>query len=309
MINTTIKYIVYTHTGSGVRHHHFGSQNNIIDEADGHASPGDTLNALGFATLPFNGNNLPFAFMSVHGAADGNHLYTTPGNQTIPVGNTDINILVVYAPVGGIGSGNGPGIWVDAFNVDTGDFSDSDFIQILTPPTPPDTLDNSKTSHANMEGDVSSVTAESIRAFATIDGAAFIEWKKIIPVETILNTRDFTLTQNETGEIWFAFYQTSPVDKSIAKLNDRLYQALGAWVVDDYCGTPYPHHIGPVGPYNFQISVKADTVKALNAAQKAKLDGYIKEYPAVASAAYEGMTKVSAILKGVSSILSGIKGK
>ena len=83
MADTTIKYIVYTHSGGGVRHHHFGAQNNIIDEADGHASPGDTINALGFSTLPFNNALLPFAFMSVHGAADGNHLYTTPGNQTV----------------------------------------------------------------------------------------------------------------------------------------------------------------------------------------------------------------------------------
>src|SRR5512140_3707020 len=125
MVNTTIKYIVYTHTGSGVRHHHFGTQNNIIDQANGQASTGDTINALGFATLPFNGQNLPFAFMSVHGAADGNHLYTDPGNQLVQVGTTDIDILVVYAPPGGIGVGGGPGVWVDAFNVDAGSFSDS----------------------------------------------------------------------------------------------------------------------------------------------------------------------------------------
>ena len=78
MINTTTKYIVYNHSGGGVRHHHFGTQNNIIDEADGNATPGDTLPVLGFPTLPFQGSNVPFAFMSVHGAADGNHLYTSP---------------------------------------------------------------------------------------------------------------------------------------------------------------------------------------------------------------------------------------
>lgn len=55
MINTTTKYIVYNHAGSGVRHHHFGTQNNIVDEADGHASAGDVINALGFPTLPFSG--------------------------------------------------------------------------------------------------------------------------------------------------------------------------------------------------------------------------------------------------------------
>jgi len=142
MVNTTIKYIVYTHSGGGVRHHHFGTQNNIINEADGQAAKDDVINALGFASLPFNGNNLPFAFMSVHRGADGNQLYTSPGNQTVRVGTSNIDILVVYAPAGGIGGSNGgPGVWVDAFNVDAGNFSDSDFIQHVTAsrhlPAPP----------------------------------------------------------------------------------------------------------------------------------------------------------------------------
>jgi hypothetical protein len=309
MINTTIKYIVYNHSGGGVRHHHFGIQNNIIAEADGNASPGDSINALGFPSLNFNGATLPFAFMSVHGAADGNHLYTTPGNQTVPVGTNNIDILVVYAPVGGIGSGGGPGVWVDAFNVDTGNFSDSDFIRVLTPPTPPDSLDNPKTSHANLEGDVSSLTAENLRADAIVDAAPFLEWKRIIPVETIANIRDIALTQSETGEIWFAFYQTLPADVSILKVREQIAQSMGRWGDDDFCGTPYPHHIGPQGPYQFQIAIKGDAVKSLNPAQKAKLDGYVKEYPAIANAAYSGMVKVSAILDGVQRILSEAKGK
>ena len=145
--------------------------------------------------------------MSVHGDADGNQLYTSPGNQTVRVGTSNIDILVVYAPAGGIGGPDGgPGVWVDAFNVDTGDFSDSDFIQVLTPPTPPDAVDIPKTSEANVEGDVSSVAAEDLRAFATVDGAPFLEWKKIIPAPAVVATRDVQLSQNETGEIWFAFY-------------------------------------------------------------------------------------------------------
>ncbi len=316
MINTTIKYVVYTHSGGGVRHHHFGVQNNIINEADGTASSGDSINALGFSSLPFMGVNLPFAFMSVHGAADGNHLYTTPGNQTVPVGNDNIDILVVYAPVGGIGSSSGgPGVWVDAFNVDTGNFSDSDFIQVLTPPTPPDTLDNPKTHEANVEGDVSSVTVENLRAYQTVDGASFLKWKKIIPIESYVTTRDFTLAQNESGEIWFAFYQTITIDPGPWNLGETIrddfrnlreevdFNLVPKWTEDDWCGTrpPGPHH-----RVNFQISIPSDILKTLSSAQKQKLEGYIKEYPAIANAAYSGMTKVSAILKGVGDILSEI---
>ena len=121
MINTTIKYIVYNHAGSGVRHHHFGTQNNIVDEADGHASTGDFINALGFPTLPFSGQNLPFAFMSVHGGADGNQLYHQPGEPSgssrhyrhrHPCGVLDRRAALGVRPD-----------WVDAFNVDTGNFS------------------------------------------------------------------------------------------------------------------------------------------------------------------------------------------
>lgn len=310
MINTTIKYIVYTHNGGGVRHHHFGIQNNIIDEADGQASPGDTINALGFATLPFNSVNLPFAFMSVHGAADGNHLYTTPGNQTVPVGASNIDILVVYAPVGGIGSGGGPGIWVDAFNVDTGNFSDSlDFIKVLTPPTPPDSVDAPKSTFANMEGEVSTVTAENIRANLHVDGVPFLEWKRIIPNALITNTPDINLLQNETGEIRFAFYQTpsTPV-VSIDHVREVIEAGIMIWTGDDTCGNGghrIPGH-GP-GPSPFQINIDRKITGKLNPDQQEKLKGYVKEYQAVAGSALTGMTKVLTILKGVNDILSGIK--
>ncbi len=311
MINTTIKYIIYNHNGGGIRHHHFGIQNNIINEADGQASPGDTINALGFATLPFNGNNLPFAFMSVHGAADGNHLYTTPGNQTVSVGTSNIDILVVYAPVGGIGSDGGPGVWVDAFNVDTGSFSDSlDFIKVLTPPTPPDSVDAPKTTFANMEGEVSTATAENIRANQVVDGVPFIKWKKIIPTESITNTPDIPLTQNETGEIWFAFYQKLSSNVAIASVQEALEGGIMIWTGDDTCGNGghrIPGH-GPT-PSLFKISISSKIIEKLNPNQQGKLKEYIKEYPAIAASAHAEITKVLSILNGVNNILSGTKGK
>jgi hypothetical protein len=312
MVNTTIKYIVYNHAGTGVRHHHFSIQNNIIDEADGTAVSGDHFTAFGLPFMFFNGVNLPFAFMSVKGNTDDNHLYTSPGNRDVTVGSNNIDILVVYGPVGGIGGpGGGPGIWVDAFNVDTGNFSDDlHFIQILTPPTPPDTVDNPKTTEANQEGDVSSLSPEHIRASGTVDGGIpFLEWKKIIPSETILATNDFNLVQNESGEIWFAFYQTQPVNIDIPNLKDRLAQSMGRWVVDDYCGSTGPIHIGPHGPTPFRIRVPKENLAKLTPAQKEKLDSISKAYPETALAAYNAMTKVTTALQGVSDILSNVKRK
>jgi hypothetical protein len=308
LVNTRTRYIVYTHSGGGVRHHHFSTQNNIIDEADGQASKGDTIPAQGFPIQFFQGQPVPFAFMSVNGAADGNHLYTDPGNQNVPVGEKDIDILVVYAPPGGIGSGGGPGVWVDAFNVDVGDFSDSDFIQVLTPPTPPDTLDAAKTSHANMEGDISTVTAENMRCFATVDGAPFVEWKKIVPTPTIITTRDVSLATNQTGEIWFAFYQSQPTSGGISHLKDIIAIAVGKWVSDDYCGTPWPHHIGPGGP-PFRVDLGEKLNKALTTDQRAKLARLNKSYKAEALSAYKSMQKVQSLLKDVAAIAAAAEKK
>lgn len=307
MVSTRIRYIVYTHTGGGVRHHNFGVQNNIINEALGQASAGDTINALGIASLPFNGQNLPFAFMSVHGGSDGNKLYTSPGNQSVLVGANNIEILVVYAPPGGIGgSGGGPGIWVDAFNVDTGAFSDSlTFIQVLTPPTPPDTLDNAKTLHGNAEGDISTVTAETVRASQTIDaGAPFVEWKRITAPETLVAVRELSLVPNESGEIWFAFYQTVPPSIGFKHIVDKMEQMRGKWIDDDYCGTPFPHGIGPHGPV-FQISINERTTKSLSPAAREKLGALSKEYPAAARAAFDALTKVTGLLKDIGTVVAG----
>jgi hypothetical protein len=298
MINTKIQYIVYNHSGTGVRHHHFGSQNNIVNEADGHASAGDTINALGFATLPFNSTTVPFAFMSVHGAADGNHLYTSPGNQLVPVGTTDIDILVVYAPPGGIGVGGGPGVWVDAFNVDTGNFSDSlDFIKVLTPPTPPDTLDSAKTTFGNSDGGVSTATAETVRANAHVDGVPFVEWKKIVPAPTVQSNADIHLAQNETGEIWFAFYQTSPPPPvSLPKIVQLMSAGIFLWTGDDTCGNG-GHWVGPghgpgPGPAPFKISLSKDILARLSPEQQKRVETLTRDYPAIAQAGLTSITKV-----------------
>ena len=312
MINTTIKYIVYTHTGGGVRHHNFGTTNNIIDEADGHASTGDVINALGFPTLPFGPDTLPFAFMSVHGAADGNHLYTSPGNQTVPVGTTNIDILVVYAPPGGIGGpGGGPGIWVDAFNVDTGNFSDSlDFVKILTPPTPPDTINAAMTTFVNQDGSVSTATAENVRAQDHVDGVPFVEWKRITGVPTIHSSREIDLTQGETGEIWFAFYQTpTPPTFSLPNLEQLISAGIFLFVGDDTCGNGGrwfgPGH-GPVGPGpgSFKIKLSKEVVSKLNPAQQKQLKGIMDRYPAEAQAALVSMTNVLNDIGAINNMVS-----
>jgi hypothetical protein len=314
MVNTRVRYIVYNHGGSGVRHHHFTTQNDIIAEADGHASPGDTLAAQGFPFQWYMGQTVPFAFMSVHGAADGNHLYTSPGNESVTVGTTDIDVLVVYAPPGGFGGPDGgPGVWVDAFNVDTGDFSDAlDFIQVLTPPTPPDTVDAAKTTYANMEGVVSTLDAENLRASPSVDGGVpFLEWKKIVPTETLDNDRNVDLMQYETGEIWFAFYERQSAGRAIGRVGEAMAAGIFVWTGDDTCGNG-GHWVGPghgPGPAPFRLSIDSRTMHKLDAKQQERMKAYIKEYPAIAASALAAMTKVLDVLKGANDILAEGTGK
>jgi len=198
MSNYTINYIVYT---PGHRHHHAGTQTQLIPPATGQSLQGEHFPVFAFPSLPFGANNLPFAFMSVAGNADDNHLYTSPGNKDVTTGTGDIKITIVYAPQGGGDGHGGPGIWVDAFNVDTGDFSDSDFMQVFTNGN----LDPAKTLTANDDGVVSSATAEDLRANQIVDGVPFRQWEKIGGAN--ITSPDYMLVVNEGG-IVFAFYQS-----------------------------------------------------------------------------------------------------
>jgi hypothetical protein len=210
MVTTTTTYIVYT---TGHRRRHAGTQTQLIPSATGTATAGDSFPVTAFASLPYLGNNLPFAFMSVTGAADGNHLYTTPGTQNIAVGNTNIRVLVVYAPAGGIGDGKGEGVWVDAFNVDLGDFSDADFMQVYTNGI----LDEAQTATANNDGVVSSAQAEDLRSLAAVDGVPFLEWQKI--GGATVNNIDYDLQAHEGGFL-FAFYK-APAPPYIPPIKDN----------------------------------------------------------------------------------------
>lgn len=313
MVSTTTKYIVYTHDGGGVRHHNFGVHNNIIDEATGTAGTGDILTALGFPSQEWQGQLVPFAFMSVIGGVGGNKLYTSPGNHQYTVGTENTEVLVVYAPPGGIGGGNGlPGVWVDAFNVDTGAFSDSlDFIKVLNPPTPPDSVDSAKTTFSNMDGTVVTSTAENVRANHHVDGVPFKEWKRITQSQVIETDTLLEFAQNQTGEIWFAFYQSSAGrDPSIQipKLHEYIEGGMMIWTGDDYCGNG-GHRIpkGP-GPAPFKISLPREFVSKLNKDQQTKLKALATAYPALAQTAFNAMNKVVANLKEVADIASKNQG-
>jgi hypothetical protein len=216
MSNTTIKYIIYNHAGSGRRGHHFGPENNFIEPAHGHVSPGDQISAIAFPTLkdlrvpdPVMGNVAAFAFMSVHGAADGNHLYTSPGVYTVNVGHNNIDILVVYIQ-GQWELQADSVVWIDAFNVGTGHFSDSDFLEsTLSPdngqphPSIEDLgFDGNNTGVFSMNPEFSNWPNANV--LTTVDGAPFLVLERCNLPNNLIHNRDLTV---QLGEIWFAFFQ------------------------------------------------------------------------------------------------------
>ena len=252
MSNYTINYIVYT---PGHRRRHAGSQTQLIPPASGVSNSGEHFPVFAFPFLPYMDNNLSFAFMSVVGNADHTHLYTTPGNKDVLTGTNDIRITIVYAPGGGSGGDGhgGPGIWVDAFNVNTGEFSDSDFMQVFTKGV----LDNDKTFTANEDGVVSSATGEDLRAYNTMDSLPFLEWLKIGTEP--LTTVDYMLEQNEEG-IAFAFFSSAdplPISRPETYpegwifVSPGVLTGAGGFVIDPITGVPHP--IDPKGAFIAQL--------------------------------------------------------
>lgn len=210
MVTVTVNYIVYT---SGHRRHHAGSQTNLISPIIGSESPGDSFPVTAFPQLAYNNQILPFAFMCVTGSANGSQLFTKPGTQNIPIDENDVNVLIVYAPVGG--GGTEPQAYVDAFNVDTGNFSDSDFMDVYTNGV----LDPAKSSTANNDGTVSSVVAEDLRSYSSVDGVPFMQWFKS-GSNAAINKIDYNLAASETGFV-FAFYQSQKKGITVSNVRTR----------------------------------------------------------------------------------------
>jgi hypothetical protein len=185
-------------------------------------------------------------------------------------------------------------------------------VKVLTPPTPPDTVDAAMTTFVNQDGGVSTAKAENVRANDHVDGAPFVEWKRITVTPAIQTASEIDLTQGETGEIWFAFYQTPPQPPiSLGRIEQLISAGIFVWTGDDTCGNG-GHWIGPghgpvgPGPGTFKVSVGADVIARLSDDQQKQLRAIMSEYPATAQAALTGMTNV---LNDINGILSKAQGK
>jgi hypothetical protein len=177
-----------------------------------------------------------FAFWSVTGADDGSSIVTSQA-PTVNVAGTDVAVTAWYIRGGGNGNG-GPGVTIDAFDVNQGMFVDDDFVDV--------TSDPSLTIAANNDGFVPTPAAsQDVRAYGSIHAVPFEDWLVVSGEVTVANLD--LLAPKDVSAIAFAFYH-SPTSPKIKAPGDR---ALGTWVswgvMVDGGG---PTGRGPVPPWN-----------------------------------------------------------
>src|SRR5207253_8155595 len=131
-----IREVVLSWASERRRHHNGGAQEVYTNSATpGTVSPGNQYavqppgTTIGWTegTTPRTGN---FAYMTIGGGTNGAVFYSAQDLargttiDLVPVGENDINIVMIYLPVGTGGTTN-PTVFVDAFNVSTGQFVDN----------------------------------------------------------------------------------------------------------------------------------------------------------------------------------------
>jgi hypothetical protein len=176
-----------------------------------------------------------FAFWSVTGGTGGafvSALNTPPPAQ---VGSGDIVATAWY--IAGGGNGGPPGVSIDAFDVNMGNFVDDDFVTVSP--------DNTLTAAANNDGFVPTASQEHVNAFGSIHSVPFVNWTVIAGTETV-NAGDLLATARSSA-IAFAFYQTP----NLPRLNVPRVPEDSTWVswgvMVDGGG---PTGRGPVPPWN-----------------------------------------------------------
>ncbi|MCC6723779.1 MAG: hypothetical protein IT258_04675 [Saprospiraceae bacterium] len=251
MSTVTVRYVRYV---PGRRRPRSGGFVSINPDVVSTSSAGSTISVFVPDTLEHEGTNLPFAFTSVVGAANGNQVYTTPNDQTVVVGEGNINVLVVYATIGSGGDG-GPQTWVDAFNVNTGALMDDDFVQVFVRGA----LDSGDTSNANLNGAVASNSDKTLTAFDSVAGQPFFEWNKVGSSSPVVS-RSYELSKGESGFL-FAFFKRKdgrPIPGDILpSYPPESYTWVSPGVKVDAGGIGFgpngPFPIDPWGPLNAKL--------------------------------------------------------
>jgi len=229
------RYVTWISRG---RRHHGSAAADIVPPLSTAASSPGTYQAWASPSISWTDgsgqHDAGFAFWSVVGSADGASVSTNP-SLSVNVGGGDVYATAWYIPGGGNGNG-GPGVYIDAFDVNVGNFVDDDFVDVVT--------DASLTAAANNDGFVPTASAEDIRAYNLIHAVPFLDWTVVAGSEGVSSV-DLQAAVR-TSAVAFAFYQTpsGPVFRPG-------HYEIGTWVswgvMVDGGG---PTGAGPVPPWN-----------------------------------------------------------
>lgn len=214
-----------TYVSRGRRHHQHATAPEIAPAQTTNVQVGGQYEVWTGTQITWNNGGNPetdsFMFWAVTGAADGSNM-STDQDLKVEVGSGDVEVTGWYLPPGGAVNGGGPGLLIDAFDVDLGDFSDADFVDVVSDPT--------LTAAANEDGFVPTSGAnEDVRAYMDVDGVVpFTDWDIFwSDMNVTMAGRDLIGAQAHSA-VAFAFYQT-PVRTPPPKFPGREYE-VGTWV-------------------------------------------------------------------------------
>lgn len=236
-------------------------------QSDAEVVPGTTITPYAPPHLAYGqgGQDLvgTFLFWSATDGSDGQTTTSQTLHQT--VGANPMTLTAWYLPPGGPGGDGGPGYLLDAFSDALGDFVDDTFVTVAGDPA--------KTTQANVVGDISTVSAESLHAADAIHtGETFERWIAVAaPGQTqpTASGADVTLAAGTSG-VAIATYHRAHL--SLPKVHEPAQGLviLGGVAVD---GGGYVFPIGnpggggPVGPWGpfLERSARAAVVGSLGA--------------------------------------------
>jgi hypothetical protein len=183
----------------------------------------------------FSGFDFMFWSVAYTGTSSVPNYYLTQQSMPYPVkiSGSAVQIWAWYTPTGGSSGPYTPQVWIDAFDVSVGNFSNDPKV-VTVSPDPGGTL----TANANSQGVVpTSSSSENILAYSKLmDGAVFESWGYIfgpttppVTVDTI-NPMQLDASQNAGTSgpaYWLAFYKAPPKHKD-KELKEK------EWRVDKY---------------------------------------------------------------------------
>lgn len=291
MPNTSSHFVTWISRG---KRNHGSAYQDIGPSSNSNLATGDTYQpqwappSLDWTETDSDGKQVThhgvFAFWSIAGGANGGVVDFNQLAQGVPVGSSNITASAIYIETGG-GPNGGPGVTIDAFDVNQGIFVDDDFVTVSP--------DSGLTTAANNDGWVPSTSAESVNAFGSIHAVPFSSWHVFLGTEMVNNTTLNVAVQSSA--VAFAFYKT-PVSSGPSKINRQFaeYVWVSYGVMVDGGGPTSGGPVDPWGPYVMELAaglMLAEAAKKVSPDLKSSVMALAAKQVSLAGAAIQkGMT-------------------